>query len=62
MHNGAPFTDMPKPLLSLQRLLLKRPGGDREVLAYILIIGLATVLAATDEGKRNHVKKPIKCH
>ncbi|ESS73814.1 hypothetical protein MGMO_9c00100 [Methyloglobulus morosus KoM1] len=51
MQNGASFTDMPKPLLFLQRLLLKRPGDDREVLAYIPIIGLAAVLAAADEGR-----------
>ena len=51
LRNGAPFTDMPKPLLSLQRALLKRPGGDRamaEVLAYVPSIGLEAVLAAAD--------------
>jgi hypothetical protein len=51
LRNGAPFTDMPKPLLSLQRLLLKRPGGDRvmaEALAYVPIVGVEAVLAAAD--------------
>jgi hypothetical protein len=52
LRNGAPFTDMPKPLLSLQRLLLKRPGGDRvmaEVLAFVPVVGLEAVLAAADD-------------
>lgn len=28
LRNGAPFTDMPLPLLRLRQGLLKRPGGD----------------------------------
>jgi transposase len=31
LRNGAPFAEMPAPLLSLQRALRKRPGGDRVI-------------------------------
>lgn len=49
LRNGAPFAEMPAPLVSLQRALLKRPGGDRamaEVLACIPVVGLETIIAA----------------
>lgn len=52
LRNWAPFTDMPEPLLSLQRLLLKRHGGDRvmaEVLAFVPVVGLEAVLVAADD-------------
>jgi hypothetical protein len=48
---GAPFADMPKPLLQLQRLLLKREGGDRvmaKVLAAVPAAGLEAVLVAVE--------------
>jgi hypothetical protein len=35
LRNGAPFAQMPEPLLRLQRHLLKHPGGDR-VMAQVL--------------------------
>ena len=49
LRNGAPFIEMPAPLLSLQRALIKRPGGDRamaEVLACVPALGLEIVLTA----------------
>jgi transposase len=51
LRNGAPFADMPAPLLSLQRALFKRPGGDRvmaQVLAAVPMAGLDAVLVAVE--------------
>jgi transposase len=49
LRNGAPFQTMPGPLLTLQRHLLKHPGGDRvmtQVLAAVRDHGLEPVLLA----------------
>jgi transposase len=51
LRNGAPFADMPEPLLRLRGLLLKREGGDRvmaKVLAAVPKSGLETVLVAVE--------------
>ena len=51
LRNGAPFAQMPEPLLRLQRLLLRREGGDRvmsQMLAVVPKAGLDTVLVAVD--------------
>ena len=51
LRNGAPFADMPAPLRQLQRLLLKRDGGDRtmaKVLAAVPNAGLEAVLVAVE--------------
>ena len=51
LRNGAPFAEMPEPLVRLQRLLLRREGGDRlmsQVLATVSKAGLETVLVAVD--------------
>ena len=51
LRNGAPFSDMPAPLLRLQRALLKREGGDRvmsQVLSAVARAGLETVLVAVE--------------
>jgi transposase len=51
LRNGAPFGDMPAPLRRLQRLLLKREGGDRvmsQVLCAVPRAGLEAVLVAVD--------------
>jgi transposase len=51
LRNGAPFADMPKPLLRLRGLLLKHEGGDRvmaKVLAAVPKYGLEAVLVAVD--------------
>jgi transposase len=51
LRNGAPFTDMPEPLLRLRGLLLKREGGDRvmaKVLAAVPRHGLEAVLVAVE--------------
>ena len=50
MRNGAPFAELPQPFKRLQAVLLKRPGGDREmveVLALVLHHDEQTVLRAT---------------
>ena len=51
LRNGAPFTDMPAPLLQLQRHLLRHEGGDRvmaQVLAAVPVHGLEAVLVAVE--------------
>ena len=51
LRNGAPFADMPAPLLRLRGLLLRREGGDRimaGVLAAVPRHGLEAVLVAVE--------------
>jgi DNA replication protein DnaC len=51
LRNGAPFADMPAPLLALRQALLRRPGGDRvmaQVLAAVPTAGLDAVLVAAE--------------
>jgi transposase len=51
LRNGAPFADMPEPLLKLRALLLKREGGDRimaKVLTAVLKSGLEPALVAVE--------------
>jgi transposase len=51
LRNGAPFAQMPEPLVRLQRLLLRREGGDRvmsQMLAVVPKAGLESVLVAVD--------------
>jgi len=51
LRNGAPFAEMPSPLLSLQRALNKRPGGGRamaDLLACVPRQGLDAVLMAVE--------------
>jgi transposase len=51
LRNGAPFADMPEPLLQLRRVLLKQTGGDRvmaQVLSVIPEQGLEAVLVAVE--------------
>ena len=51
LRNGAPFADMPAPLLRLRSLLLKREGGERvmaKVLAAVPQHGLEAVLVAVE--------------
>ena len=49
LRNGAPFLDMPDPLLRLRQSLLRHTGGDRvmaDVLAMVPQAGLEAVLVA----------------
>ncbi len=51
LRNGAPFADMPEPLLRLRCGLLRHSGGDRvmaQVLAIVLTAGLEAVLVAVE--------------
>ena len=51
LRNGAPFATMPEPLITLQRHLLKHPGGDRvmaQVLAAVPVHGVEAVLVAVE--------------
>jgi len=51
LRNGAPFLDLPAPLLQLRQSLLRHTGGDRvmaEVLAAVPQAGLEAVLVAVE--------------
>jgi transposase len=51
LRNGAPFAELPAPLLQLQQALLRRDGGDRvmaQVLAAVPTAGLDAVLVAAE--------------
>ena len=51
LRNGAPFADLPPPLLQLQHALIRRAGGDRvmaQVLAAVPMAGLESVLVAVE--------------
>lgn len=51
LRNGAPFREMPEPLLILQRHLLRHVGGDRliaQVLASVIVHGLEAVVVAVE--------------
>ena len=51
LRNGAPFADMPVPLLKLKQGLMRRTGGDRvmaQVLAAVPVAGLDAVLVAVE--------------
>ena len=51
LRNGAPFADMPGPLLKLKQGLMRRTGGDRvmaQVLAAVPVAGLCAVLVAVE--------------
>ena len=38
LRNGAPFADLPEAFKSLQQHLLKRPGGDREMVEILALV------------------------
>jgi transposase len=51
LRNGAPFEELPAPLQTLRRSLLREPGGDRamaQVLALVPTAGLEAVLVAVE--------------
>ncbi len=51
LRNGAPFADMPAPLLQLRKGLMRDTGGDKimaQVLAVIPLAGLEAVLVAVE--------------
>ena len=51
LRNGAPFTDMPEPLLRLRQGLMRRDGGDKtmaQVLSCVACHGLESVLVAVE--------------
>jgi len=63
LRNGAPFTELPESFRRLQRLLLKRPGGDREmvdVLALVLLHDEQLVEQAVTAALA--VERPSKQH
>jgi transposase len=63
LRNGAPFLEMPEAFKRLQSIMLKRPGGDREVaeiLALVLRHDESEVLAAVELALESGV--PTKLH
>ncbi len=63
LRNGAPFSDLPEGFRRLQTLLLKRPGGDREmvdVLALVLLHDERLVEQAITAALQ--VERPSKQH
>ena len=63
LRNGAPFADMPDAFRQLQSHLLKRPGGDREmveILALVLQHDEQAVLCAVELALEAGV--PTKTH
>jgi transposase len=63
LRNGAPFTELPEGFKRLQAILLKRQGGDREmveILALVMQHEESAVLAAVELALENGV--PSKQH
>ena len=63
LRNGAPFAELPASFKTLQQHLLKRPGGDREmveILALVLQHDEEIVLCAVDMALKAGV--PTKTH
>jgi hypothetical protein len=63
LRNGAPFTELPDAFRTLQQHLLKKPGGDREmveVLALVLQHDENAVLSAVEMALTAGV--PTKTH
>jgi len=63
LRNGAPFNELPKSFKELQNILLRRPGGDREmveVLALVLQHDEDAVEQAVKDALT--VKRPSKQH
>ena len=60
---GAPFVELPDAFRTLQQQLLKKPGGDREmvdILALVLQHDEQAVLSAVDAALKSGV--PTKTH
>ncbi len=63
LRNGAPFVDLPEAFRILQQHLLKKPGGDREmvdILALVLQHDEEAVLSAVEKALEANV--PTKTH
>src|SRR5690606_2332918 len=63
LRNGAPFTELPDAFKQLQQLLLRKPGGDREmveILSLVLQRVDQAVLTAVGVGLEAGV--PTKTH
>jgi transposase len=63
LRNGAPFVELPDAFRTLQQQLLKKPGGDREmvdILALVLQHDEQSVLSAVDAALKSGV--PTKTH
>lgn len=63
LRNGAPFTELPEAFRTLQLHLLKKPGGDREmvdILSLVLQHDEQAVLVAVDMALKSGV--PTKTH
>ena len=76
LRNGAPFHELPEGFQRLQRILLKYPGGDREMVDILTLVLLheeplveraATQALASGQASKQHVlnwsqsPSPIRC-
>lgn len=64
LRNGAPFHELPESFQRLQRQLLKRPGGDREMVDILALVLLhdeqlveqaVTLALQADQASKQHV-------
>ncbi|WP_050479884.1 IS21 family transposase, partial [Herbaspirillum rhizosphaerae] len=56
LRNGAPFNELPEPFKQIQSVIMKRPGGDRDmvdILALVLFHDEKLVLAAVEEAMKS---------
>lgn len=63
LRNGAPFTELPEAFKRLQQHLLRKPGGDREmveILSLVLQHDEQVVLTAVETALQGGV--PTKVH
>jgi hypothetical protein len=63
LRNGAPFAELPEAFRTLQQHLIKKPGGDREmvdILALVLQHDEQAVLSAVDMALKSGA--PTKTH
>ena len=63
LRNGAPFNELPNSFKALQKILLRRPGGDREMVDVLALV-LQHDESAVERAVRDAlaVEKPSKQH
>jgi hypothetical protein len=60
LRNGAPFADLPDGFKRLQAILLKRPGGDREMVE-IIAAALRRNSPLTSTADHQHLLRQPHC-
>lgn len=57
LRNGAPFLDLPAPLLRLRQSLLRHPGGDRVMAQVLAVVAAFADKVLTPERLREMLKE-----